>query len=69
MPFNAKTGLPNARGTLPEKPVSFDEALAACVKYNGKGVGRRFTEHDDIGFVDIDHCFDPESGEPSEWAL
>lgn len=68
VPFDARTGLRYEKGTLLENLVTFDEALAACAKYNGNSVGRRFTEHDDIGYIDMGHCFGP-SGEPSVWAL
>src|SRR5215208_4728690 len=69
VPFNAKTGSPYKRGTMPENLVSFEEALVACEKHDDRGVERRFTENDDIGFIDIDNCFSSETGEPSAWAL
>jgi len=68
IPFNAKTGNPYEKGTMLDNLVSFDEALAACVKYGGNSVARRFTEDDSGGFIDIDSCFDRESGELFEWA-
>jgi hypothetical protein len=69
VPFNAKTGNPYEKGTMLDNLVSFDEALAACVKYGGNSVVRRFTKDDSGGFIDIDFCFDRESGELFEWAL
>jgi hypothetical protein len=69
IPFNAKTGNPYEKGTMLGNLVSFEAALAACEKYDGNGLARRFTKRDDIGFIDIDSCFDRESGELFEWAL
>src|SRR5215213_7960625 len=41
VPFDANTGSRYEKGSVLDNLVSFEEALAACVKHDGNGVGRR----------------------------
>jgi hypothetical protein len=68
-PYVACDGLRNARNNAPETWTSYAQAIDAMARANGK--------IDGIGFmllgttfdvVDLDHCLDPETGEPDAWA-
>lgn len=63
IPRQAKAPSRNAKSTDPPTWATFEEALAAYEANEGiAGIGFVFTDDDDITGIDIDHCFDPETG-------
>lgn len=59
---NAKTNDPSTWGT-------FEEAVARAKRDGLDGIGFVFAASDPYAFVDVDRCFDPETGEADPWAL
>jgi hypothetical protein len=59
---NAKTNAPSTWGT-------FDDAVTRSETDGLDGVGFVFAASDPYAFVDLDGCFDPETGEADPWAL
>ena len=66
-PYCAHSGK-KASSTNPETWTDCATALAAKEKYFYTGVGFVFAKGDGIVGVDIDHCLDPETGEPNQIA-
>ena len=57
IPKNPYTGY-NAQSNNPATWGSFDDAVAACVKYGFDGIGFMFAEKTGYFGVDLDHCLD-----------
>ena len=57
-----------ASTTDPQTWSSFDEVQQAYEAGGFDGVGFVFSEYDDLVFIDLDGCRDPQTGEPREWS-
>jgi len=66
-PLSPRTGLP-CSATDPKNWASFDEAVAAARKRRLAGVGYALSPDDDLTGIDLDNCFDPETGAFAPWA-
>lgn len=67
MPVNPVTGK-GAMSNNPNTWTDYHTAFEAYEKYGYTGVGYVFTKDDGYVGVDIDHCYDPETGEFNEAA-
>ena len=67
VPVNAVTGR-NAKSNAPEGWTDYETARAAAAKYGYSGVGFMFLKGDGLVGIDIDHCYDPATGEFNEVA-
>jgi putative DNA primase/helicase len=67
VPINPANGR-RARSNKPETWGTFDEALAACRRFNCAGVAFVFSPNDDYFGIDLDACRNPETGELMPWA-
>lgn len=67
IPIDAKTGKP-AKTNDPSTFSDFFTVVEYARKYMCTGIGFVFTENDDYVGVDIDHCFDTETGELNDIA-
>ena len=67
MPFNPSTGK-LASTKDPSTWSDYATALAALSRYSYSGIGFVFSRSDDITGVDIDHCYDPNTGVLSDIA-
>ena len=64
-PVNAKTGK-NGSSTNPKTWCDYQTATDAYEKYGYAGLGFAITPEDGYVGVDVDHCYDPETGEFTE---
>ena len=67
MPINPNTG----RGAMSNNPktwTDYQTAFDAYEKYGYTGIGYMFTKEDGCVGVDIDHCYNPETGEFNDTA-
>ncbi len=67
VPYNARTGA-KASSTNPNDGSTFDEAIAAHTRGQYAGIGFVVSPDDEIVGIDLDHCFNSETGELSELA-
>jgi hypothetical protein len=67
VPVQPRTGL-NASTTNPTHWGTFEEAIARQRRDSLSGVGFVLTADDPFVFIDLDHCYDPETNELDEWA-
>lgn len=67
MPINAMTGK-GAMSNNPQTWTDYQTALDAYEKYGYTGIGYMFTKDDGYVGVDVDHCYDPQTGEFNEVA-
>lgn len=67
VPFNPKTGKA-AKSNDPASWGTYDQAVEARDHYGYTGIGFMFWPDADIVGVDIDHCYDPETGQFNETA-
>ena len=67
MPINAVTGK-GAMSNNPQTWTDYQTAFDAYEKYGYTGIGYMFTKDDGYVGVDVDHCYDPETGEFSDTA-
>lgn len=67
MPINAVTGK-GAMSNNPQTWTDYQTAFDAYEKYSYTGIGYMFTKDDGYVGVDVDHCYDPETGEFNEVA-
>ena len=66
-PFNSRTGR-NASTTNPRTWGTFEEAVAACRRYGGDGIGFVFTKDDPYCGIDFDDVRDPVTGKLTDEA-
>lgn len=66
-PVNARTGR-NGSSTNPKTWCDYQTAAAAVEKYGYAGLGFAIVPEDGYVGIDIDHCYNPETGEFSEMA-
>lgn len=67
MPINAMTGK-GAMSNNPQTWTDYQTAFDAYEKYGYTGIGYMFTKDDGYVGVDVDHCYDPQTGEFNEVA-
>lgn len=67
MPINALTGK-GAMSNNPQTWTDYHTALDAYERYAYTGIGYMFTKDDGYVGVDIDHCYDPQTGKFNEIA-
>src|SRR5215216_5441790 len=67
IPFSPTTGQ-RASSTNPETWADYEEAVRACKEHGYEGIGFVFTPEDDLCGVDLDGCFDSQTGEIENWA-
>lgn len=67
VPINPVTGK-SAKSNDPSTWTDYNTAVEAVDKYGFTGIGFMFVKEDGIVGVDIDHCYDPESGTFNEVA-
>ncbi|MCD8068577.1 MAG: hypothetical protein LUE87_06780 [Lachnospiraceae bacterium] len=67
VPINPETGK-NAMSNKPETWTDYQTVADAVEMYGFTGIGRMFVKEDGFVGVDIDHCYDPETGQFNEVA-
>lgn len=67
VPYNAVTGY-KAQSNNPKSWSDYATAVDALERYGYTGIGYMFVKSDNIVGVDIDHCYNPETGEFNEIA-
>ena len=67
MPINPVTGK-SAKSNDPSTWTDYQTAIDAVEQYGFTGIGFMFTKEDGFVGVDIDHCYDPETGTFNEVA-
>jgi primase-polymerase (primpol)-like protein len=68
VPYNVRTGA-KASSTGAKTWCDFDTAECAATAGRFDGIGFVVTEEKGIVGIDLDHCFNPRTGEISDWAL
>jgi AAA domain len=68
VPIDAKTGS-YAKCNDSQTWADFPTALFGARRFNCEGVGFVFTKDDRNAGVDIDNCYDPETGDIAPWAI
>jgi putative DNA primase/helicase len=67
IPKNPRTG-GNALPNTPSTWGTIQEALIAVGKYDLEGIGFEFSPTDEFTGIDLDSCFNPDTGELEAWA-
>ena len=67
VPINPATGR-KAKSNTPATWSTFDDAVAACERFDCSGVAFVFSEADDFFGIDLDACRNPDTGELTPWA-
>ncbi|MCD8197825.1 MAG: DNA primase [Lachnospiraceae bacterium] len=67
VPINPETGK-NAASNKPETWTDYQTVADAVEMYGFSGIGRMFVKEDGFVGVDIDHCYDPQTGQFNEVA-
>jgi len=67
LPYNPKTGN-LADSTNPETWGTIQQAEIATETYSGDGIGFVFSASDPFTGIDLDKCFNPDTGELEPWA-